>query len=155
MSPRLADFVSNTLPTLELANGPAAKFVFTHFDLSPRNVLVSGTPPRVTGLVDFEFSGFFPEVDEFVNDYVDNGGDWPSAAYEAYLGRLAELGVNTPAHGIDEAVWKQAHWFGQMIEHIAPWWLPGDKGEEGLRGALQESASVVEEMLKKFERVER
>ncbi|KAG7289220.1 hypothetical protein NEMBOFW57_005584 [Staphylotrichum longicolle] len=152
LSPLLTAFVSDTLPTLKLAN-EAAEFVFTHFDLSPRNVLVSGTPPMVTGLVDFEFSGFFPKVDEFVNDYVDNGGDWASAAYSAYLGRLAELGVDTPAHGIDEVVWRQAYWFGQMTEHIAPWWLPGDEGEEGLKAALRESAAVVQEMLRNFEKV--
>ncbi len=66
-------------------------------------------------------SGFFPALEEFVvNDYVDNGEDWPNAAYDAYLQRLEQLGVSTPAAGIEKEVWEQAHQLGQVLEHISP-----------------------------------
>ncbi|KAH8887633.1 hypothetical protein GQ53DRAFT_749703 [Thozetella sp. PMI_491] len=145
LAPATRDFISNTLPLLDLTKAPSGNgndgFYFTHFDLSPRNILVEKTDSgySVTGVIDFEFSGFFPALEEFVNDYVDNGGDWPAAAYDAYLSRLAELGVATPAKGIDKKVWEQAHLLGQYLENIAPWWLPGDRNEKQLEEALQKA----------------
>ncbi|KAH9904403.1 protein kinase-like domain-containing protein [Xylariomycetidae sp. FL2044] len=45
-------------------NTPAkAKYVLTHGDLTPRNILVQDG--RVTGIVDWERSGFFPEYAEY------------------------------------------------------------------------------------------
>ena len=35
------------------------RFVLTHVDLSPRNILVEDS--TITGIVDWEFSGFYPE----------------------------------------------------------------------------------------------
>ncbi len=40
-----------------------AKFVLTHGDLSPRNIIVQGN--LVTGIIDWERSGFFPEYAEY------------------------------------------------------------------------------------------
>ncbi len=151
--PLIRDFVSSTLPKLELVRASTGNgndgFVFTHYDLSPRNMLVSETDSgyKIVGVVDFEFAGFFPALEEFVNDYVDNGGDWPKAAYDAYLGRLGELGTPTPVKGIEKQVWQQAHWLGQLLENIAPWWLPGDKNEKELEEALGKSEEVVLGML--------
>ncbi|EFY91123.1 Phosphotransferase family protein [Metarhizium acridum CQMa 102] len=45
------------------AAGTANRFVLTHGDLSPRNVMVENG--RVTGIVDWERSGFFPEYAEY------------------------------------------------------------------------------------------
>lgn len=57
--------------------------LFTHGDLNPRNILVeSAVQPngyrswRVTGIVDWEFSGFFPEYWEFTKAMFE-GFRWP------------------------------------------------------------------------------
>ncbi|OAQ85278.1 protein kinase-like protein [Purpureocillium lilacinum] len=148
----LRAFISETLPHLELAGDgiPAGEFVLTHYDLSPRNVLVSGTPPRITGLVDFEFAGFFSPVEEFLNDYIGNAGDWPQVFYDSYLGRLRERGVATPAHGFDPDVWNLNHWLETLAGRIAPWELPGGCTDEELREKLREAEVDVREMLKKL-----
>ncbi|KAH8660615.1 hypothetical protein BX600DRAFT_467939 [Xylariales sp. PMI_506] len=139
---RVKDFVATTLDNLDGLNtsrgAGCGVFVFTHYDLSPRNILVSHRESTlaVSGIVDFEFAGFFPAFEEFVNAYVDNGGDWPEAAYKAYLQRLEDLGESTPARGFKVEVWKQAALLGQLLENIAPWWLPGDHGKEDLATEL-------------------
>jgi len=149
-------FITTILPRLQLLIHPVTdnSFVFTHYDLSPRNILVTTSPDatvRISGIIDFEFAGFFPPLDEFVNDYVDNGGDWPAPAYEAYLARLAELGVATPANGTPVKAWEQAHWLGQMLENIAPWWLPGGFVGEDLEKELGKAEGIVRAMLQKLE----
>ncbi|UNI24849.1 hypothetical protein JDV02_010567 [Purpureocillium takamizusanense] len=148
----LRTFISETLPHLGLAGGgiPAGEFVMTHYDLSPRNVLVSGQPPRVTGLVDFEFAGFFCPVEEFLNDCIGNAGDWPQVFYDAYLERLREKGVSTPAHGFDPDVWERYHWLETLAGQIAPWELPGDYADDELREKLREAEVGVREMLGKL-----
>ena len=151
--PTVRAFIGQALPRLGLIRDKDGSngFVFTHFDLSPRNVLVSGSPPTVSGIVDFEFSGFFPALDEFVNDYVDNGGDWPAAAYEAYLERLGELGVPTPARGVHENIWRQAVWLGKLLTNLAPWWLPGPHKGNELLAQLQKAEGVVMDMVSTLE----
>ncbi|KAH8729918.1 kinase-like domain-containing protein [Ilyonectria robusta] len=147
-------FISDQLPHLELTDGdgiPPGEFVLTHYDLSARNVLVSGQPPRITGLVDFEFAGFFPPVDEFLNDDVVNeGGEWPREFYKAYLARLHENGIATPVRGFDPSVWKRNCWLERLVGGIAPWYLPGGwKGEE-LQAKLREAEADVREVLKRL-----
>lgn len=41
----------------------AGRFVLTHGDLTPRNIIVQGNV--VTGIIDWELSGFFPEYAEY------------------------------------------------------------------------------------------
>lgn len=41
----------------------SGKFVLTHGDLSPRNIMVKDG--KITGIVDWERSGFFPEYVEY------------------------------------------------------------------------------------------
>ena len=164
--PLVSHFIAETLPHLFAGGGagvgmgggsvPApAEFVFTHYDLSPRNTLVSFFPdptasttshasPKITGIIDFEFAGFFPPSHEFVNDYVDNGGDWPEQVYSSYLARLAELGVPTPRRGIDERLWKLEHRLGILLDSIAPWWLPGGMDGDAVEAKLLECRGVAE-----------
>ena len=137
---------------------PAPEFLFTHYDLSPRNTLVSfpdsttsttctctsHVSPKITGIIDFEFAGFFPPSHEFVNDYVDNGGDWPEQVYSSYLARLEELGVPTPRRGIDERLWKLEHQLGILLDNIAPWWLPGGMDGDAVEAKLLECRGVAE-----------
>ncbi|KAJ7650857.1 kinase-like domain-containing protein [Roridomyces roridus] len=44
--------------------------VFTHCDLAPRNILVSGS--RIVGIVDWEMSGWYPEYWEYTQAYFSN-----------------------------------------------------------------------------------
>lgn len=120
--PSIRDFIANQLPKLGISNGQD-RFLFTHYDLSPRNVLISADHTRITGIIDFEFSGFFTELDEFVNDSVANEGDWSDAFYEAYLSRLEACGMNTPRNGIKDQLWREATTLSRFEDNIAPWWL--------------------------------
>jgi hypothetical protein len=100
--PSIKEFIEITLPKLQIFTQHAeeeGEFVFTHYDLAPRNVLVSGNPPQIRGIVDFEFAGYIPDLEEFLNDANNNFGDWPSSFYDAYLHHLEILGVATPLSG--------------------------------------------------------
>ncbi|KAF5987231.1 kinase-like domain-containing protein [Fusarium coicis] len=132
----LQDFIRQVLLTLSSLNTKDDSFVFTHYDLSPRNILVSGEPPQITGIVDFEFSGFFPPLDEFLNDCIANNGDWPKDMYEVYLKRLGSNGVPTPLAGIKKDHWEQMALLEELVEKIAPWWLPGRFRGEQLKQEL-------------------
>lgn len=56
------------------------RIMFSHCDLSPRNIMVSGG--HITGLVDWEYSGFYPEHWEYVKFFqcVTDCRDWKSFA---------------------------------------------------------------------------
>lgn len=126
------EFIATQLPQLGISNGKS-DFFFTHYDLSPRNVLVSEDHMKITGVIDFEFSGYFPELDEFVNDSVGNEGDWSDIFYEAYLSGLEGRGIKTPRKGIKSQYWREATWLSRLEDNIAPWWLenlaPQDKNQ--------------------------
>jgi len=147
--PLLIDFVENHLSCLfSVAPGPSAKaeFIFTHYDLAPRNVhvqILADGSPLIVGLVDFEFSGFFPRTEEFVNDEIQNKEDWSEEVYRAYLEKLEELGVATPLRGVGEKEWQRERWLARLANNIAPWWLPGEKSGLELAAALEESAGAV------------
>jgi hypothetical protein len=149
----LRDFILKRLPHLQLTDGEAMscdEFVLTHYDLSPRNILVSGQPPRITGIVDFEFSGFFPPTEEFLNDVVNNSGDWPRGFYEAYLARLFENGVATPVRGFDPDMWNRYRWLETLVGSIAPWYLPGGLRGEELQAKVRDAEAHAREVLRKL-----
>lgn len=50
----------------------SGRFVLTHGDLSPRNILVQGS--IITGIIDWELSGFFPEHVEYATAVGLNSG---------------------------------------------------------------------------------
>jgi hypothetical protein len=143
-------FMQEILPTMNRVNTGVDAFIFTHYDLSPRNVLISGSPPKITGIVDFEFAGFFPPLDEFFNDYIENSNDWPKDVYEAYLKRLEENGVATPLKSVDKDHWKQVYLLQQLVQNIAPWYLPSKYRGEGLEEELDKSRVLVEEVLERL-----
>ncbi|KJZ71995.1 hypothetical protein HIM_08623 [Hirsutella minnesotensis 3608] len=149
----LRDFIAEKLPSLQLTESiespgtSSGQFIFTHYDLSPRNVLVSGQPPRITGLVDFEFAGFFPAVAEFLNDYVGNSGDWPEAFYNAYLERLEQNGIASPLKSMDPDTWNRNYCLETLMGRIAPWELPGGHTGAALEAELREAESGARKML--------
>ncbi|CVK85861.1 uncharacterized protein FMAN_06640 [Fusarium mangiferae] len=140
-------FLQQDLPTIKALNTKDDSFVFTHYDLSPRNILVSGQPPHITGIVDFEFSGFFPPLDEFLNDCIANDGDWPKDMYDVYLKRLECNGIPTPLEGIKKEDWEQMALLEDLVEKTAPWWLPGEFQGEQLEQELKKVKSRVGEIL--------
>ncbi|KAI5460597.1 hypothetical protein BGZ63DRAFT_357639 [Mariannaea sp. PMI_226] len=147
----LKAFISEKLPHLELDDtGGAEKFVFTHYDLSPRNVLVGGQPPQILGIIDFEFSGFFPTTEEFLNDYIGNNGDWPRGFYEAYLDSLETKEIVTPKKSMDPKTWKRCYWLETLVSSIAPWYLPGNLNEYELQEELRRSEYSVRQMLERL-----
>lgn len=125
LAPEVRGFITETLPQLGTMMPPSSNFVFTHYDLSPRNILIEGSPPRISGVVDFEFAGFFAPVEEFLNDAVGNKGDWQQNLYDEYLAELGRKGIATPAAGISRSMWDTACCLDRVADNIAPWWLPG------------------------------
>ena len=154
----LSHFIFERLPLLDLTSSDSFNpsdntFVLTHYDLSPRNVLVSRSSRnqlRISGLVDFEFAGFFPPAEEFLNDYISNAGSWPRAFYDAYLACLGERGVPTPARGFDPNTWKRHVWLYTLTGSIAPWDLPGDYSGQELREKVREAEVSAREMLERL-----
>ncbi|KAI1041094.1 hypothetical protein LB505_005869 [Fusarium chuoi] len=143
-------FLRQDFLAIKALNTKDDSFVFTHYDLSPRNILVSGQPPRITGIVDFEFSGFFPPLDEFLNDCIANDGDWPKDMYEVYLKRLECNGIPTPFGGINKEDWEQMALLEELVEKIAPWWLPGEFQGEQLEQELRKVKSRAGEILEEL-----
>ncbi|PYH76330.1 hypothetical protein BO82DRAFT_359213 [Aspergillus uvarum CBS 121591] len=146
--PPIREFIAIQLPKLGIGS-EKNRFLFTHYDLSPRNVLMSADHTKITGIIDFEFSGFFPELDEFVNDSVANKGDWPDAFYEAYLSRFEAWGMNTPRKGIKDQYWREATTLSRLEDNIAPWWLENVALEKKNQHAqdLQKSKEIVLEAI--------
>ena len=147
----IEDLIVEILPRLQTSTNPPA-LVFTHFDFSPRNVLVSTTAPiTVTGLVDFEFAGIFPETEDFVNDAVDNDGDWPAASYHAYLEEMERSGEATPLRGFDSQIWKESVLLRKITDAIAPWQIrvgsvAGNELAKSLHSARMEVERAVSEL---------
>lgn len=150
--PIVRRYASETLSHLPLDSESKQKvdkpFIFTHRDISPRNILISGSPPTITGVVDYEFSGFFPATEEFVQDHAGNAGDWPKSTYQAFLKKLEELGVDTPLGGFDKDTWSRALSLDRLTEYIAPWWLPGHRTGEVLQDAFKEAEHIVLDEIK-------
>lgn len=154
LAPVMRSFITDTLPQLDDIRQPqgsaSSNFVFTHYDLSPRNILVSGSPPTISGIVDFEFAGFFAPVEEFLNDAVGNEGDWPEHLYKAYLKELEARGIATPTAGISASVWDAVHCLERVADNIAPWWLPGRYEGVALEEQFAKSAIELQENLRKL-----
>jgi hypothetical protein len=154
VSPVVREFTEKTLRRLSLfsSDQPAA-MTFTHYDFSPRNILVSeNSPPLITGILDFEFAGFFPDEEEFTNNAIANRDDWPAAAYKVFLEELEKLGEKTPLRGIDQESWKEACRLVQITEDVAPWYLRegGTKGPE-LVAELSKASDRIKFRIAEFE----
>ena len=134
--PQLQEFVHSSLPSLFVFREECEGFTFVHTDLAPQNVLVSGDPPTITGIIDFEFSGFFPSIEEFVPEWVahekGSGGDWPTYLYKTMLQELEGSGILTPLRlqSSNTNAWKELKCLSRLETYIAPWWL-AEGGVEG------------------------
>ena len=152
LSPVLQKFMKTTLQNLHLVSHHSPP-TFTHYDFSPRNVLISTSPTiSVTGILDFEFAGFFPHEEEFANDAINNEGDWPADAYEIYLTELERLGIETPSKGFSERKWREAKLLMELIEIVAPWELRGSGvSRDEIERVCGEAKEKVIECVKKLQ----
>ncbi|KAJ6781474.1 hypothetical protein PWT90_02678 [Aphanocladium album] len=155
LAPEIRRFVKDTLPHLggimPMPQQTSNAFLFTHYDLSPRNILVTGSPPKISGVVDFEFAGFFSPVEEFLNDAVGNEGDWPENLYNEYLADLERKGIATPASGISKSTWNTAYCLERVADNVAPWWLPGPYSGADLADRFAKCAAELEDNLEKLQ----
>lgn len=103
---------------------PKNAAVFTHQDLSPRNILVlqTNSGPAVSGVIDFEFSGFFAPEEEFLTSLVRQGSDWPKPFMDVLLTKLKLRGISVPTEEANQN-FKVLFEVVQLIEDVAPWWL--------------------------------
>ncbi|KIV91500.1 hypothetical protein PV10_06032 [Exophiala mesophila] len=173
MTAMVRRFLQNTLPYLRLfANSRVPqdpllqsdglgqafvpqKSVFTHYDLSPRNVLVTESADgviEVSAILDVEFSGLYPEPEEFANTLVNDAYDWENESYAVFLEQLRELNA-VPASlaqpnytsyfeakkfdddtkqekeiqdeiiPFGDVLFHQACLVMRIIENVAPWWV--------------------------------
>lgn len=126
--PMLRKFISDDLPRLKiLSDDPLTnKFVFTWGDMAPRNILVAGHPPQISGIMDFEFSGFFPALEEFSQEWSsddDDNPDWAPDMHDRLLNVLERNNVITPSRYRRTSTWFQWQTLFQLREQIAPWWI--------------------------------
>jgi hypothetical protein len=131
--PLLNTFVKDDLCSFSIFDhGQNERFVFTWNDIAPRNILISGQPPKITGIVDFEFSGFFPPMEDFQQEWDEDNVEsmeWPQDMYEAFQTRMAERGAETPLsmrstqNLRSTQNWKEYQRLYMLRDNIAPWWL--------------------------------
>ena len=154
LEPVLLRFLRTTLPRLSIFSNTREQtngFVFSHTDLSPRSVLTVGSPPQITGIVDFEFSGFFPWMQEFMGTSLvppDDENDheaWPVPMLDQILKQLEDRGVETPIRLKGSKQLAELMNLAQLETYIAPWWLSANGiPVDALSSELTEAKSKVE-----------
>jgi thiamine kinase-like enzyme len=153
--PRLERFNKETIADLSIFQSDEEEkhvFIFSHTDLSPRNVLITGSPPQISGIVDFEFSGFFPYMRDFtgksiVSEEEDEEG-WPIGMHTQILLHLEGNGLETPLRLRGSNEWTELMNLVTLETYIAPWWLGTDITDpEELSKELRDARSKVEDAL--------
>ena len=121
-------------------------------DFAPRNVLISEDEPScITGLLDVEFAGFFPEEEEFINAVIKQEGDWEERHWEVIMQEMARLGETVPptlevqaGSCFDEVEWRRACAVARVIDRMAPWEVrDGEVGEDDLVKELNQAEGLV------------
>lgn len=176
LSTEVKAFIINSLPHLPIFADPqVTTSVLTHADLSSSNILVSPGPDtqpgdkpalRISGLVDWEFSGFFSPFDEFlaaseeifdnyqsVSDLAQSSVDPSRSLHKLLLQHLHSLGVSTPVTGAVKRHWHTATRLHQLQENLAPWWLREESQGESLNQELHDAADKVKAALVDLERI--
>ena len=120
-------WVEETLPQYAICH--TRDFRFTWMDLAPRNILVSETvPTRITGLLDFEFAGFFPAEEEFLNAAIRQEDDWERRHWSVIVDEMARLGEKVPPGSVldqnscfDKTRWLESCAIARIVDRMAPW----------------------------------
>ncbi|OAG37346.1 hypothetical protein AYO21_08423 [Fonsecaea monophora] len=168
---RMAD---QTLPKLPLFRYGIEPMIFTHDDLSTRNVLVSPDGSggvKVSAIIDFEFAGFFPKEEEFAGTLQNDQEEWPLRKYAVFLSELKHsdalpenLALNIPpSSSIGNATdkcfefgtseFQQAVLLLRTTINTAPWWIKEEKGynKEQLQEEMEAAKVRVEKAVKWLE----
>ncbi|KAF4446984.1 protein kinase-like protein [Fusarium austroafricanum] len=144
----VSDILENVLPRL-LSKTPIEhdRFVFTHGDLFPRNILVSEKkPPRITGIIGFEFSGFYPPWKEYVQEWqpYKRLADWPAEVYQQFLINVEASGDST-LHSTSQHDRAVIHELYRLRNYLDSGWLVDEYGEEA---AAARAKSEIENAVK-------
>ncbi|MCJ1452420.1 hypothetical protein MMC28_002763 [Mycoblastus sanguinarius] len=173
----LSQRIEPDIDNFVLANPPSQiphENVFSWLDFAPRNILVTPSG-NVTGLIDFEFSGFFPESEEFVNAVVRQNDDWQLRHWEGLMRELQFRGVKIPppsdlelggkgsalgreqrerreVNGFEEGEWRYTCAWAKVVDSLAPWELrdmePGEEMTVRVLEAVKEVKDGVSVMRK-------
>lgn len=140
-------FMDNTFPKLPIFRG-TDQMVFTHNDLSARNVLAAPNASggvNVSAVIDFEFAGFFPMYEEFAGHMQNDNEEWALKKWSVFLTELNKrnalpeaIAANIPApsavgnhpdkcfeFGTDE--FHQATLLSRASINAAPWFIKEEK----------------------------
>ncbi|RMZ76945.1 hypothetical protein DV737_g4593, partial [Chaetothyriales sp. CBS 132003] len=136
--PLVAEFIERDLLYLSCVRPNSQEDVspvFSNVDLSPRNIFVADGPNGrviVTGIANFEFAAFLPEIDEFANEFIRREGDWAERHYTMLMDELARLGCRVPPvdglspdvdNKFSEQEWAEACLLWKLIDNVAPWYV--------------------------------
>ncbi|KAJ3142669.1 hypothetical protein HDU90_002536 [Geranomyces variabilis] len=131
-----------------LSDPTFASSVFTHGDLNARNILIHRDPStkllNLSGIVDFEWAGFFSVYHEFANSEEEAFNPGKDGLMDRMLlDEMEKLGLET-VRTLNSALWKQARDLDTLRTNVAPWWLMEmEVGNPRLEGELANAAKVV------------
>ncbi|RMZ80243.1 hypothetical protein DV738_g2754, partial [Chaetothyriales sp. CBS 135597] len=132
--PLVAEFIERDLIYLSCVRPNNREEISPIFsaELSPRNILIDYGPSgrvTVTGITNFEFAAFLPEIDEFANEFIRREGDWQERHYTMLMEELGRLGCKVPPlAGLSREVenkfsdqeWTEACLLWKLIDSVAP-----------------------------------
>lgn len=115
---------------------------------------------RISGLLDWEFAGFFSPFQEFltaseeifnINQPLDQDQEISGVPVaESLFKHLTAGGISNPSHGFVKKHWLVVRMLHQLEENVAPWWLrEGVEGDE-LKAELDMAAAWVERLLEEL-----
>ena len=146
---QLRKFIDQILPNLMPTESEGmAVSVLTHADLSLHNILVSrpssDSPLRVSAVVDWEFSGYFPPYEERLvadSDLIRLNGK--------LMAGLFNTDDSMPPWVVEEGEqWELMRHIYLVRENIAPWWVRGlDLQSTELRDKLAEAEATIVETI--------
>ena len=103
----------------------------------------------VSGIVDFEFSGFFSPFDEYllgdddIFAFTASETSGSESFPNTFLDNLEEKEVSTPRSGLLYQYWETATHLTRLQENIAPWWLQGVQGDDLVKGLERAAERVI------------
>lgn len=128
--------------------------VFTQQDFAPRNVLVQIADDgklHVSGIVDFEFAGLFPQSEEFLTCRARQSDDWPEDVFESLCSGLAVRGLSVPGYNSQVEEFDVLRDLAVLTENVAPWWLEdGHITGQELEKQLAKTCEIVEDIIGKL-----
>ena len=151
-------WVETNLPQYAICH--TRDFRFTWMDLAPRNILVSeAVPTRITGLLDFEFAGFFSAEEEFLNAMIRQEDDWEGRHWSVIMDEMAKLGEKVPPGSVagqgscfDKTRWSESCAIARIVDRMAPWEIrEGCSNETELARESEHAEKLVRSCLKELE----